>query len=176
MSFTLKIGKLTLFALISLLGAGLSFASAQKSSSNAKNSKAVPAAQDEDARLKKYLDKDGGYKTKNGGYYNPKAGTYTDKDGLVADNWGGVTYTDGSYKSSFGDYYDAPTRTFKLSDGSVTKVPNLTPAEAIKSLRDNVAANGGYDKDGTVKSMMMRIKLDHPLVPIKPKVPQDKPF
>ena len=168
MSFTLKIGKLTLLALISLVGTGISFASAQTSAPDAKNSKSVPATQDEDARLKKYLDKDGGYKTKNGGYYNPKAGTYTDKDGLVADNWGGVTYTDGSYKSKLGDYYDAPTKTFKLSDGSVTKVPYLTPAEAIKSLRDNVEANGGYDKVATVKSMMMRIKLDHPLVPVKP--------
>jgi hypothetical protein len=168
MSFTLKIGKLTLLALISLVGAGISFASAQTSAPNAKNSEAVPAAQDEDARLKKYLDKDGGYKTKNGGYYNPKAGTYTDKDGLVVDNWSGVTYTDGSYKTKLGDFYEAPSRTYKLADGRVAKVPNLTPAEAIKALRDNVAANGGYDKDGTVKSMMMRIKLDHPLAPAKP--------
>jgi len=168
MSSSLKIGKLTPLALISLMGAGISFASAQTSAPSTKNSKAVPAAQDEDARLKKYLDKDGGYRTKIGGYYNPKAGTYTDKDGLVVDNWSGVTYTDGSYKTKLGDFYDAPNRTYKLADGRVAKVPNLTPAEAIKALRDNVEANGGYDKDATVKSMMMRIKLDHPLVPAKP--------
>ena len=166
----MNIGKLTLLALISLLGTGISFASAQTSTPNAKNSKDVPAAQDEDARLKKYLDKDGGYKTKSGGYYNPKAGTYTDKDGLIVDNWGGVTYPNGSYKTQFGDFYDAPNKTYKLADGSVTKVAYLTSAEAIKALRDNVEANGGYDKDGTVKSMMMRIKLDHPLAPVKPKV------
>jgi len=169
MSFNWKIGKLTVLPLILLVGTGVSFAPAQTSSTTAKNTKAAPAAQDEDARLKQYLDKDGGYKTKNGGYYNPKAGTYTDKDGLIADNWGGVTYTDGSYKSKFGDYYDAPTRTYKLADGRVAKVPNLTPAEAIKALRDNVTANDGYDKDLAFKSMMTRIKLDHPLPPVKPK-------
>jgi hypothetical protein len=165
MSSILRIGKLTLLALMPLVAIGISFASAQTSAPNTKNSK---AAQDEDARLKKYLDKDGGYKTKIGGYYNPKAGTYTDKDGLVVDNWSGVTYTDGSYKSKLGDFYDAPNRTYKLADGRVAKVPNLTPAEAIKALRENVEANGGYDKDATVKSMMLRIKLDHPLVPAKP--------
>ena len=168
MSFNSQIGKLTLWALILLVGTGVSFAPAQTSAPTAKN-KAVPAAQDIDARLKKYLDKDGGYKTKDGGHYNPKAGTYTDKDGDIADNWGGVTYTDGSYKTKFGDYYDAPTKTYKLADGSVTKVAYLTPAQAVKALRDNVEANDGYDKDLTLKSMIMRIKLDHPLVPVKPK-------
>ena len=48
-------------------------------------------------------------------------------------------------------------------------VANLTAAEAIKALRDNVAANDGYDKDLTLKSMITQIKLDHPLVPVKPK-------
>jgi hypothetical protein len=168
MLFNWKIGKLTVWVLIWLVGSGAS-APAQTSAPTAKNTKTAPAAQDEEARLKKYLDKDGGYKTKDGGYYNPKAGTYTDKDGLIADNWSGVTYTDGSYKSGLGDFYEAPTKTYKLADGRVAKVPNLTPAEAIKALRDNVAANDGYDKDMTLKSMMTRIKLDHPLVPVKPK-------
>jgi hypothetical protein len=86
----------------------------------------------------------------------------TVKDGLVADNWGGVTYKDGSYKTQFGDYYDAPTKTYKLADGRVAKVENLTAKQAVKALRDNVEPNGGYDKDGTIKSMIVRIKLDHP--------------
>jgi hypothetical protein len=169
MSFNWKSGKLTILALIWLVGTGVSFAPAQTSAPTAKNTQAAPGAPDEDARLKKYLDKDGGYKAKDGGYYNPKAGTYTDKNGGIVDNWGGYTYIDGSYKSDLGDFYDASAKTYKLADGRVTKVENLTAAEAIKALRDNVTANGGYDKDLTLKSMMMRIKLDHPLVPVKPK-------
>jgi hypothetical protein len=147
-------------AIVFLVGPGMGFASAQTQ------------AADEDAWIKKYLDENGGYKTSEGGYYNPKAGTYTDKDGLVADNWGGVTYKDGSYKTQFGDYYDAPTKTYKLADGRVAKVENLTAKQAVKALRDNVEANGGYDKDGTIKSMIVRIKLDHPPKPTaKPKKP-----
>src|SRR5260370_26952262 len=112
---------------------------------NARDIKATPAAvSDDEARLRTFLDKDGGYKTKAGGYYNPKEGTYTDAEGGVADNWSGYTYTDGSYKSGLGDYYDAPTKTYKLADGRVAKVENLTAAQAIKALRDNVEANGGY--------------------------------
>ena len=141
---------------------------AQTSAPTPKNNKSVPSAQDEAARLKKYLDKDGGYKPKDGGYFNPKAGTYTDKDGGIVDNRGGYTYTDGSYKSKLGDFYEAPTKTYKLSDGSVTKVAYLTPAQVIKALRDNVEANDGYDKDFILKSMITQIKLDHPLVPEKP--------
>lgn len=170
MSFKWKIGKLVLaLILILLVGTGVSFAPAQTSAPTAKNIKAAPAAQDEDARLKEYLDKAGGYKDKTGGYFNPKAGTYTDKDGGIVDNWSGYTYTDGSYKSKLGDFYDAPTKTYKLADGRVAQVAYLTPAEAIKALRDNVAANDGYDKDFTLKSMMQQIKLDHPLVPVKSK-------
>ena len=78
MSFHWKIGKLAVLALLWLVARGVSFAPAQTSASTAKNIKGAPAAPDENARLKKYLDKDGGYKTKDGGYYNPKAGTYTE--------------------------------------------------------------------------------------------------
>lgn len=130
-----------------------------------KDPKAKTAIAEEDAWIEKYLDKDGGYKASTGGYYNPKAGTYTDEHGGVVDNWGGYTYTDGSYKSKLGDYYDAPTKTYKLADGRVAKVENLTTEEAIKALRDNVEANGGFDKDLVIRSMIERIKLDHPPKP-----------
>ena len=165
-------------ALVFLVGPGIGIASAQTTAPTAqviqadttKEIKATPAAfSDDEARLKKFLDKDGGYKTRDGGYYDPKAGTYTDKDGLVADNWGGVTYKDGSYKTQYGDYYDAPTKTYKLADGTVTKVENLSAADAIKALRDNVEANGGYDKNTTLKSMYARIRIDHPAKPADPK-------
>ena len=72
MSFNWKSGKLTVLALIWLWAQGF-LTRAQTSAPTAKNNKSVPSAQDEDARLKKYLDKDGGYRTKDGGYYNPKA-------------------------------------------------------------------------------------------------------
>ena len=132
--------------------------------------KATPASvpADDEARLKKFLDKDGGYKTKTSGYFNPKEGTYTDQDGGVVDNWRGYTYKDGSYKTQFGDYYDAPTKTYKLADGTVAKVENLTAADAIKALRDNVEANDGYDKDFILKSMYEQIRLDHPAKPPAP--------
>ena len=147
-------------AIVFLMGPAMGFASGQTQ------------AADEDAWIKKYLDENGGYKTSDGGYYNPKAGTYTDKEGLVADNWSGVTYKDGSYKTKFGDYYDAPTKTYKLADGRVAKVETLTAKQAIQALRENVEANGGYDKDLTLKSMIARIKLDHPpKPPAKPKRP-----
>jgi hypothetical protein len=129
---------------------------------DAKDIKARPASADEEEWIKKYLDADGGYRDSKGGYYNPKAGTYTDKEGGVADNWGGYTYKDGSYKSKLGDFYDAPNKTFKLADGTQAKVENLTAEQAIKALRDNVKANGGYDKNLTLNSMIDSIKLDHP--------------
>jgi hypothetical protein len=121
----------------------------------------------DDARLKQYIDKNGGYKDKSGGYYNPKAGTYTDETGGIVDNWGGYTYTDGSYKSKLGDFWEAPTHTFKLADGRVAK-STVSSAEAIKALRENVAANGGYDKDFIQRSMMQAIRNEHRLNPAKP--------
>jgi hypothetical protein len=165
-------------ALVFLVGPGIGLASAQTTTPTAqvihadtvKDIKATPAAViDDEARLKKFLDKDGGYKDKEGGYFNPKAGTYTDKDGGVVDNWAGYTYKDGTYKSSLGDYYDAPTKTYKLSDGSVTKVENLSVADAVKALKDNVEANGGFDKDYTLKSMYAQIRIEHPVKPASPK-------
>ena len=117
----------------------------------------------EEARAKPYLDKDGGYKDKTGGYYNPKAGTYTDEKGGIVDNWGGYTYKDGSYKSKVGDYYDAPTNTVHLAGGDKTKVPTgSTSADVIKILRENVEANGGYDKTFIRRSMMDQIRKEHP--------------
>src|SRR6266496_2467651 len=168
MSFNWKVGKLTVLVLLWLVSTGVSLAPAQTSAPATKNMKAVPDPRDENARLKKYLDKAGGYKDNAGGYYNPKASTYTDKEGGIVDNWSGYTYTDGSYKSKLGDFYDAPTKTYKLADGRVAKVASLTAAEAIKALRDNVAANDGYDKYLMLKSMMMRIKIDHPFAPVEP--------
>ena len=147
MTFNRKIGKLTILALILLAGIGAPFVSAQTSAPGSKNVKAAHTWQDDLAPLKKYLDKDGG----------------------VVDNWGGYTYKDGSYKSKLGDFYDAPTKTFKLADGTVSQLGVMTAEDAISALRDNVEVNGGYDKDMTLKSMIMRIKLDHPLVPVKPK-------
>src|SRR5258706_1195452 len=168
MTFNRKIGKLTILALILLAGIGAPFVSAQTSALGLKNVKAAHTWQDDLAPLKKYLDKDGGYKDKTGGYYNPKAGTYTDKDGGVVDNWGGYTYKDGSYKSKLGDFYDAPTKTFKLADGTVSQLGVMTAEDAISALRDNVELNGGYDKDMTLKAMIMRSKIDHPVLPVKP--------
>lgn len=147
-------------SMVFLLGPGMGLASAQTTVS------------DEDAWIKKYLDGNGGYRDLEGGYYNPKAGTYTDKVGGVVDNWAGYTYKDGSYKSKLGDYYDAPTKTYKLSDGTVAKVEVLTAKQAVKALRDNVAANGGYDKDLTVRSMITQIKIEHAPKPVAtPKKP-----
>src|SRR5262249_25583738 len=72
-------------------------------------------------------------------------------------------YKDGSYKPTLGDFYDAPTKTYKLADGREAKVEYLTAAEAIKALRDNVEANGGYEKDFVLRSMYQQISFDHPV-------------
>lgn len=135
-----------------------------KPDKNTKHDAAVDALRVamETARLKPYLDKDGGYKDKDGGYYNPKAGTYTDKEGGVVDNWKGYTYKDGSYKSGLGDFWDAKTKTFKLTTGEVMKSNDTTSEEAIKMLRETVEEQHGDDKYFTVKSMIQAIKNEHP--------------
>jgi hypothetical protein len=182
--------KLKTAALVFLMGAGATFASAQTTPTTAPTTaptvqtqqittavkdtdiKAVPAAvSKEEARLKKFLDANGGYKDKFGGYYDPKAGTYTDEKGGVIDNWGGYTYKDGSYKSKFGDYWDAPTSTFKLSNGEELKSEGTSSTDAINALRTTVEQAGGYDKDWVVKAMMDQIGKEHPLTPAKPVKP-----
>jgi hypothetical protein len=117
------------------------------------------------ARVKPFLDKDGGYKDKKGGYFNPKAGTYTDEDGGVVDNWSGYTYKSGSYKAKTGDFWEASTRTFKLTTGENIKSDETTSAEAIKLMRETVEESGGYDKNYIVKSMIVTIKREHPNPP-----------
>jgi hypothetical protein len=113
------------------------------------------------AVLELWLDKNGGYKDKSGGYYNPKAGTYTDKEGGVVDNWGGYTYTDGSYKLN-GNYYDAKKHTVFLAGPAKESAKTDAPAaEVIKVMRDDVAQNGGYDKNLTRKSMFEAILQEH---------------
>jgi hypothetical protein len=114
------------------------------------------------ARLKPFLDKNGGYKDKEGGYFNPKAGTYTDAEGGVVDNWSGYTYNDGSYKSETGDFWDAPTKSFKLTTGEILKSDETTSAEAIKLMRETVEESGRYDKNYMLKSMIVTIKREHP--------------
>ena len=116
----------------------------------------------EKARVKQYLDKEGGYKDNEGGYYNPKAGTYTDKEGGVVDNWQGYTYKDGSYKSGLGDFWDAKTKTFKLTSGETLKSNDTTSEDAITVLRQSVEEQKRYDKNLSVKSMIARIKMEHP--------------
>ena len=117
------------------------------------------------ARLKPFLDKNGGYKDKKGGYYNPKAGTYTDEHGGVVDSWGGYTYENGDYKSKLGDFWEASTKTFKLANGEILKSVETTSAEAIKVLRETVEEKGGYDKNLVVKSMITTINREHPNPP-----------
>ncbi|MEZ0223102.1 MAG: hypothetical protein ACAH83_00985 [Alphaproteobacteria bacterium] len=180
MSFNWKSKRLRVAALCFLMGTGATFASAQTTQPTPPaqtteikvvDIKATPAAQDpEEARLKKFLDKDGGYKDKLGGYYNPTAGTYTDKDGGVVDNWQGYTYKNGNYKSKIGDFWEASTKTFKLTTGENLK-EDLTNAEATDLLRETVAEQGGFDKDYIKKTMMAQVKLEHPLVPVTPKKP-----
>jgi hypothetical protein len=181
MSFNWKSKKLRVAALVFLMGTGATFASAQTTQPTPPaqttqikitDIKAVPAAQDkEEARLKKFLDKNGGYKDNEGGYYDPKAGTYTDKEGGIVDNWQGYTYKDGSYKAATGDYWDAPTKTFKLASGEDLKSEETTNEEAVKTLRDTAEEAGKYNKDGIRSAMMARVKLEHPLVPVAPKKP-----
>lgn len=182
MSSNMKSSKLRVAAMVLLIGTGASFVSAQTNNPTpapvqtrqaAKNIKAVPAAQDkEEARLKSYLDKNGGYKDNEGGYYNPTVGTYTDKVGGIVDNWQGYTYKDGSYKAATGDYWDAPTKTFKLANGEELKSEETTNAEAVQTLRETAAEAGKYYKHGIQTAMMARIKMEHPLVPVKPRKPQ----
>jgi hypothetical protein len=146
-------------ALVFLIAAGVSFASAQ-------TAKPAPAGSD-DVRLMQYLDKNGGYRDSFGGYYNPSAGTYTDEKGGVLDNWRGYIYKDGSYKSKIGDYWDAPTKTFKLANGEVVKSPETTNTDAITVLRQSVEENGGFDKNFIQRAMLGQIQKDHPIVPNK---------
>ena len=161
----------TAAALIFLMATSAQLASAQtgrtKAQPGAANDKASAATENEDARLKQFIDKDGGYRDNEGGYYNPKAGTYTDAKGGIVDNWSGYTYKDGSYKSKIGDYWDAPKKTFMLANGETLKSDDTTSAEAIKILRESVEEHGGYYKDGIRTAMMARIKLEHPLTPSK---------
>jgi len=164
--------RLSTFAtLIFLMAAVPNIAPAQNASSKTQQGvakeKSSAATEAEEARLKQFLDKDGGYKDSYGGYYNPKAATYTDEKGGILDNWSGYTYKDGSYKSKLGDYWDAPTKTFKLANGETLKSDETTSAEAIKVLRDSVEENGGYDKTFIQKAMMGQIEKDHPLTPPK---------
>lgn len=152
-------------AMVFIYGANAGLAHGQSTTAKTPEVQAqVFSLEDNDsAYYRQFLDKDGGYKDSKGGYYNPKAGTYTDETGGVVDNWGGYTYKDGSYKSKIGDYYDAKENVFKLSDGETVKVDaGITPAQAIQLLRESVEQNNGYDKDLTRRSMMQRIKLDHP--------------
>lgn len=153
-------------AIVCLCGANATLPQAQEARV-VKSSQAqaqTHSVEDKDAAYcKQFLDKDGGYRDSKGGYYNPKAGTYTDKTGGVADNWGGYTYTDGSYKSQLGDFYDSKENVFKLATGETLKPSaGMTPAQAIQLLRKNVEDNGGFDKELTRRSMMQRIKIDHP--------------
>ena len=156
----------TASALIVLLSASVQLAVAQTG-----RTKTQPGADkvstDEAARLKQYLDKNGGYRDNVGGYYNPKAGIYTDAQGGIVDEWSGYTYRDGSYKSKVGDYWDEPKKTFMLASGENLKSKDTTSAEAIRVLRENVAERGGYEKGMIQGTMMARIKMEHPLTPAK---------
>ena len=115
----------------------------------------------DEAKLMKFVDKNGGYLDRLGGYSDPRAGTYTDEVGGVLDNWKGYTYKDGSYKSALGDYWDARTKTFQFTDGNVASRPGLSNADAIKVMRKNVEQNGGYDKDFIRNAMMESIRKEH---------------
>jgi hypothetical protein len=170
MSANSKCRKVRVAALSLLMGIGTTFASAQTTQTMNVDLTAAPAAQDpEEARLRTFLDKRGGYKDRQGGYYNPRAGTYTDEYGGIVDNWGGYTYENGDYKSRNGDFWEAATRTFKLANGGVLKSDDTSNEDAVAVLRQTVEESGGYDKDLTAKSMMANIKADHPLVPATPK-------
>ena len=164
-----ELGPVTVLIVLVVTIAQLTSAQSDKAKSPAPQADAMTTfrLEMELARLKPFLDKDGGYKDKHGGYYNPKAGTYTDEDGGVVDNWSGYTYKDGSYKSKLGDFWDAATKTFKLTSGEVLKSDETTQAEAIKVLRDTVEEQGGYDKNLTVRSMIQTIKMEHPQPPPK---------
>ena len=168
MKFNWKSKRLPMAAPVLFLG-GAQVAMAQTKEApkvKPEDAKGQTETADEKYRIyyKLFIDADGGYKDSKGGYYNPKAGTYTDKEGGVVDNWSGYTYKDGSYKSKFGDFYDAKANVFKLTTGETIKVePGITPAQAIQLLREDVAANGGYDKEFTRRSMMQSIKFDHPI-------------
>jgi hypothetical protein len=179
MSFNWKDRKPRVAAVAFLMGTSATVASAQTTAPTTPLAqtqqvtpgiKAVSAAQDkEEARLKKYLDKNGGFKDNEGGYYDPRAGAYTDKVGGIVDNWQGYTYKDGSYKAATGDYWDGPTKTFKLANGEDLKTDDTTNEEAIQTLREAAAEAGKYNKDGIRSAMIARIKMEHPLVPVTPK-------
>jgi hypothetical protein len=174
MSFHDKTGKLRFVAssILLLVVSAYSGSAQNKPDKTKQKSPTVNAqsgSQNEEARLKQYLDKDGGYKDNEGGYYNPKARTYTDAVGGIVDSWQGYIYTDGSYKSKLGDYWDEPSKTFKLANGETQKAADTTSAEAIKLMRENVQENGGYSENGIYQAMMARIGLEHPLTPGKPR-------
>jgi len=172
MSFNWNIGKLMVLPLILLVGIEVSLAPAQ-TPAPAKNIKAGPTAvNNEEARLRKFLDKNGGYRDKFGGYYNPTADTYTDEKGGVLDDWEGYTYKDGSYKSKLGDYWDAPTATFKLANGDVVKSAGTSSADAIQILRGAVEETGAFEKGFIQKAMLGQMAIEHPLVPAKKRKPQ----
>jgi len=160
---------ITAAALIFLITASAKLVSAQTGRTKAQpgTDKSSAATENEEGRLKQFLDKNGGYRDNEGGYYNPKAGTYTDAEGGIVDNWSGYTYKSGSYKSKIGDFWNAPKKTFELTTGEKLKSDDITSAEAITLLRETVKEQGGYDKDYIRKSMMARIKAEHPLTPSK---------
>lgn len=136
-----------------------------KAAPTAPAAKMAPLSASEQARLSRFVDKDGGYRDKAGGYFNPKAGTYADAKGGVVDNWQGYTYADGSYKSAVGDYFDAPKNRVSLANGETVDPKGAAPAEVIRALRETVEENGGYDKEYIRKGMMDEIAREHPLRP-----------
>lgn len=150
-------------ALVVLIGAGIHFASAQ-TSGPANTSKTTSVASEE-ARLRKFLDKNGGYRDEFGGYYDSTTNTYTDEKGGILDNWEGYTYKDGSYKSKLGDYWDAPTATFKLANREVVPSKGTSSADAIHVLRGAVEEAGKFDKNFIRKAMLGQIGKEHPLPP-----------
>ena len=169
MSFSRMDGKLRAAAVLAfiMICADVHLASAQAGKPTAGptvGTKPHSAAGSEEARLRQFIDKNGGYKDKRGGYYDPNAGTYTDEVGGVVDNWQGYTYNNGDYKAKTGDFWQAATKTFKLANGEVMKSAETSNKDAITVLRQTVEENGGFDKDFIKKSMMAAIAKEHPIV------------
>ena len=167
MSFSRMDGKLRAAAVLAfiMICADVHLASAQAGKPTAGptvGTKPHSAAGSEEARLRQFIDKNGGYKDKRGGYYDPNAGTYTDEVGGVVDNWQGYTYNNGDYKAKTGDFWQAATKTFKLANGEVMKSAETSNKDAIAVLRETVEENGGFDKDFMRKSMLAAITKEHP--------------
>jgi hypothetical protein len=121
-----------------------------------------------------FIDADGGYKEKRAGTTTPRPAPIRTRREACSTTGAGIPYKDGSYQSKFGDYYDSKANVFKLTIGETIKVePGITPAQAIQLLREDAAANGGYDKEFTRRSMMQSIKFEHP-VELVNKPPQTK--